>query len=29
MAIDPAWFVIGAYIAGAIVVAVLIAKFFR
>jgi len=29
MAIDPIWFMVGAYAAGAIVLAVLIAKYFR
>jgi hypothetical protein len=29
MAIDPIWFMVGAYAAGAIVVAVLIARYFR
>jgi len=29
MAIDPIWFAIAAYAAGAIVVAVLLARYFR
>lgn len=29
MAIDPIWFMVGAYAAGAIVVAVLVARYFR
>ncbi len=29
MAIDPAWFVVGAYVAGAILVAVLLGLYFR
>ena len=29
IAIDPMWFVVGAYAAGAIVVALLLARYFR
>jgi hypothetical protein len=29
MAIDPAWFVVGAYVAGAILIAVLLGLYFR
>ncbi len=29
MAIDPAWFVVGAYVAGAILVAALLGLYFR
>jgi hypothetical protein len=29
MAIDPMWFLVGAYAAGAIVVALLVARYFR
>jgi hypothetical protein len=29
MAIDPAWFVVGAYVAGAIVIAVRLGLYFR
>lgn len=29
MAIDPMWYMVGAYVAGAIVVAALLARYFR
>jgi hypothetical protein len=29
MAIDPVWFVVGAYVAGAILVAVILGLYFR
>ncbi len=29
MAIDPMWFMVAAYVGGAIVVAVLVARYFR
>jgi hypothetical protein len=29
MAIDPMWFMVAAYVAGALVIAVLVAKYFK